>query len=177
MPHSIRAEGIFVSDAKTVNSRICKALQIHLRHAGADDMWHMPAATGCYPAQGVDHSRSEERTSIRIRRCRLGLREGCGNIAVDRAQDSGSRIRGIVSSAGEARQMLAPPRPIFAPPCIVVPSATRLHSALRLMLEESSSKSNPLRARRSTVGRVREQAVSPFRVPYPPLFHEWPSLY
>ena len=42
--------------------------------------------------------------------------------------------------------MLAPPRPIFAPPCLVVPSATRLHSALRLMLEESSSKSNPLRA-------------------------------
>ena len=28
--------------------------------------------------------------------------------------------------------MLAPPRPIFAPPCIVVPSATRLSSTLRL---------------------------------------------
>ena len=64
-----------------------------------------------------------------------------------------------------------PPRPIFAPPCIVVPSATRLHSALRLdsteahrsqarrelaevMLEESSSKSNPLRARRSAAGET-----------------------
>ncbi len=55
-------------------------------------------------------------------------------------------------------------RPLFPPPCIVVPSATRLHSALRLMLEESSPKSNRLRARRSAAGRIRERRISPFRV-------------